>query len=98
VRDHRTCWDLFIRRLTRKLTVASVNPVPTCKPQWLSDRMVPARDDFPLSESPKLLALRQRQVQSRDVARITRAIDNHIDTSARLIGLGFHQAQNPPYT
>src|SRR3954453_7621159 len=36
-RDHRTCCDLFIRRLTRKLAVPSVSDVPTRRPaRWRS--------------------------------------------------------------
>src|SRR5215207_8859385 len=36
-RDQRMCCDLFMRRLTRKLAVASVNEVPTRKPaRWRS--------------------------------------------------------------
>ena len=31
-RDHRICWDLFRRRLTRKLAVPSVSAVPTRRP------------------------------------------------------------------
>src|SRR5664279_1289048 len=31
-RDQRICWDLFIRRLTRKLAVPSVIAVPTLSP------------------------------------------------------------------
>jgi hypothetical protein len=64
-----------------------------------SDRMVPARDDFLLDESDKLLALRQGQAQSGDVAQITGAVDRqHVDASARPIDPGFHQAQNPPHS
>ena len=29
ISDHRICWDLFIRRLTRKFAVPSVTDVPT---------------------------------------------------------------------
>src|SRR5215218_6050892 len=32
LRDHRICWDLFMRRLTRKLAVPSVIDVPTRRP------------------------------------------------------------------
>jgi IS6 family transposase len=32
LRDHRICWDLFMRWLTRKLAVPSVIDVPTRKP------------------------------------------------------------------
>src|SRR5688500_10351075 len=36
-RDHRICWDLFMRRLTRKLAVPSVSDVPTRRPaRWRS--------------------------------------------------------------
>ena len=62
--------------------------------------MVPAlgRDDFLLDESHKLLALRQGQAQSRDVAKITGAVDlHHVDAAARPVDPGFHQAQNPPH-
>ena len=65
-----------------------------------SDRMVPALgcDDFLLDQSHKLLALRQGQAQSRNVAQITEAVDrHHVDASARSIDPGFHQAQNPPH-
>ena len=62
--------------------------------------MVPALgcDDFLLDQSHKLLALRQGQAQSRDVAQITEAVDrHHVDAAARPIDPGFHQAQNPPH-
>jgi hypothetical protein len=62
--------------------------------------MIPAlsRDDFLLDQSHKPLALRQGQTQTRDVAEITGAVDrHHVDASARPIGPGFHQAQNPPH-
>src|SRR4051812_17130138 len=37
LRDHRICWDLFMRRLTRKLAVPSVIEVPTRRPaRWRS--------------------------------------------------------------
>src|SRR3954463_2209663 len=32
LRDHRICWNLFMRRLTRKLAVPSVIDVPTRRP------------------------------------------------------------------
>ena len=36
-RDHRICWGLAMRQLTRKLAVASVSAVPTRKPaRWRS--------------------------------------------------------------
>ena len=65
-----------------------------------SDRMVPALgcDDCLLDQSHKLLALRQGQAQSRNVAQITGAVDHHhVDAAARPIDPGFHQAQNPPH-
>jgi hypothetical protein len=65
-----------------------------------SDCMVPALgcDDFLLDQSHKLLALRQGQTQIRDVAEITEAVDcHHVNTAARSIDPGFHQAQNPPH-
>ena len=65
------------------------------------NRMVPALgcDDFPLDQSHKLLALRQGQAQSPDVAQITGAVDRqHVDASARSIDPGFHKAQNPPHS
>ncbi|WP_157599441.1 hypothetical protein [Skermanella aerolata] len=64
------------------------------------NRMVPALscDDFPLGQSHKLLALRQGQAQSRNVAQIAEAVDrHHVDAAARSIDPGFHQAQNPPH-
>ena len=61
--------------------------------------MVPARDDFLLDKSHKLLALRQGQTQIRDIAKLTEAVDrHHVNASARPIGPGFHQAQNPPHS
>ena len=65
------------------------------------NRMVPALgcDDFLLNKSHKLLALRQGQTQIRDVAEITEAVDcHHVNTAARSIDPGFHQAQNPPHS
>jgi hypothetical protein len=65
-----------------------------------SDRMVAALgcDDFLLDQSHKPLALRQGQAQSRNVAQIIGAVDcHHVDASARPIGPGLHQAQNPPH-
>ena len=62
--------------------------------------MVPALgcDDFLLDGSHKLLVLRQGQDQSRNIVKITRAVDrHHVDASARPIDAGFHQAQNPPH-
>jgi hypothetical protein len=62
--------------------------------------MVPAlgRVDFLLDKSHKLLALCQSQTQISDVAVITGAVDrHHVDASARPIGTGFHQTQNPPH-
>jgi hypothetical protein len=62
--------------------------------------MVPALgcDDFLLDQSHKLLALRQGQAQSRNVAQIAEAVDHHhVDAAARSIDPGFHQAQNPPH-
>jgi len=64
-----------------------------------SGGMVPARDDFLLDKSHKLLALRQGQTQIRDIAKLTEAVDrHHVNASARPIGPGFHQAQNPPHS
>ena len=66
-----------------------------------SERMVPAlsRDDFLLDKSHKPLALRQGQTQIRDIAKLTEAVDrHHVNASARPIGPGFHQAQNPPHS
>jgi hypothetical protein len=64
-----------------------------------SGGMVPARDDFLLDQSHKLLALRQGQTQIRDIAKLTEAVDrHHVNASARPIGPGFHQAQNPPHS
>jgi hypothetical protein len=66
-----------------------------------SDRMVPALgcDDCLLDQSHKLLALRQGQAQSRNIAKITGAVDHHhVDASARTLDPGFHQAQNPPHS
>ena len=63
-------------------------------------RMVPALDrhDFLLDQSHKLLALRQGQTQSRNVAQIAEAVDrHHVDASAQFLNPGFHQAQNPPH-
>jgi hypothetical protein len=65
-----------------------------------SERMVPALgcDDCLLDHSHKLLALCQAQAQIRDVAEITEAVDcHHVNTAARSIDPGFHQAQNPPH-
>jgi len=62
--------------------------------------MVPALgcDDFLLDQSDKLLALRQGQTQSRNIAQIAGAVDRqHVDASARPIDPGLHQAQNPPH-
>src|SRR4051794_15750356 len=64
-----------------------------------SDRMVPAlgRDDCLLDESDKLLALRQGQAQSRNIAKITGAVDHHhVDASARTLDPGFHQTHPIP--
>jgi hypothetical protein len=48
-------------------------------------------DDFLLDESHKLLALRQGQAQSRNVAQIAKAVDHHhVDAAARSIDPGFH--------
>ena len=66
-----------------------------------SERMVPALgcDDCLLDQSHKLLALRQGQTQIRDVAEITEAVDcHHVNTAARSIDPGFHQAQNPSHS
>jgi hypothetical protein len=66
-----------------------------------SDRMGTdlGRDDFPLDQSHKLLALRQGQAQSRNVAQIIGAVErHHVDASARPIDPGFNQAQNPPHS
>ena len=65
-----------------------------------SDCMVPALgcDDFLLDQSHKLLALRQGQAQSRNVAQIIGAVDyHHVNASAQSLDPGFHQAQNPPH-
>jgi hypothetical protein len=59
-----------------------------------SERMVPALgcDDFLLNKSHKLLALRQGQAQSRNVAQITGVVDrHHVNATARPIDPGFHQ-------
>ena len=69
--------------------------------QRLSGGMVPALgcDDCLLDQSHKLLALRQGQTQIRDIAKLTEAVDrHHVNASARPIGPGFHQAQNPPHS
>jgi hypothetical protein len=51
-----------------------------------------------LDESDKLLALRQGQAQSRDVGKITGALDRHyVDASIQTLNPGLHQAQNPPH-
>jgi hypothetical protein len=52
-------------------------------------------DDFLLDETRKLLALRQGDARSRDVARITSTHNlQHVDTAARTVDPGFDQAQN----
>jgi hypothetical protein len=55
--------------------------------------MVPAlgRDDFPLDETQKLLALRQGQAKIREIANITRATDlHHVDVLAGTFNPDFH--------
>src|SRR4051812_42025801 len=79
------------------LDLAGGSAGPTRRP---SGGMVPALgcDDFLLDQSHKLLALRQGQTQSRNVAKITRAVDcHHVNASAQSLDPGFHQAQNPPH-
>lgn len=57
------------------------------------------RDDFPLDQSHKLLALRKGQAQSRNVVQIIGAVERyHVDASARSSNPSFHQAQNPPHS
>jgi hypothetical protein len=55
-------------------------------------------DDFLLDQSHKPLALRQGQTQSRDVAKITGAVDHHhVGASIQPLNPGLHQAQNSPH-